>query len=361
MVAVRWEGEWSAAGRAGDLAGEVIRWGSSVSAGALADRRCRQFRLRGIEGLIAYRQGAGCAVVMGEPICSERDKPLMGDAFHVFCRARGLATVYVVTAPKFTQWAIGRGYAAVAFGEELILDPMRDPQRGAQGRELRKKINRARKAGVAVSEYVPSRCADADLERAIEAVATSWLDARRGPQIYIARPDLFAPPRSGKRWFYARAGERIVGAASLNRMDARAGWLIEHLVSTPDAPQGVSESLVVAALAALRRDGCRYATFGARARPGRGIFCAVGAARASDVFVGRPRVPPGWQNQVSAEVSGGDQGAGVFVVRSAEHRRAADCSSAARLQCVDPVISWRPGASASPPTLHRGQERARAG
>jgi lysylphosphatidylglycerol synthetase-like protein (DUF2156 family) len=282
MVAVRQQGWWVAAGRAGDLASEVIRWGNSVSSGALADERCRQFRLPGIEGLIGYRVGVGCAVVMGEPVCRDADKPILADAFHAFCRARGLATVYVVTAPKFTRWAIARGYAAVAFGEELILDPMRDPQEGAAGRELRKKINRAKKVGVAISEYVPSRFADADLERAMEEAAAAWLDGRRGPQIYITRLELFAPPREGKRWFYARAGERIVGAASLNRVDARGGWAIEHLVATPDSPQGVSESLVVEALAALGREGCRYATFGAA--PARVLGQVAGFSRLSERF-----------------------------------------------------------------------------
>ncbi|MDB4969822.1 MAG: hypothetical protein JWN44_5511 [Myxococcales bacterium] len=274
-----------------DVTDEVIAWGNTVS-GALLDGDCGHFRVEGIDGLIGYRAGLRCAVVMGDPVCAEADKPRLAAAFRDWCRARGWTTVYVVTSEGFSRWAIDAGMAAVSFGEELVLDPMHDAQAGSTGRELRKKINRAKKAGLAVSEYVPSTLADHDLERAMEAVATSWLDARRGPQIYIARLDLFGQPR-GKRWFYARHGERIVGALSMNRLDAREGWLIDHLVCTPDAPQGITEILVVEALAALRKDGCRYATFGAA--PGRSLgdvagFGALSEKLARAVFSGAGRV-----------------------------------------------------------------------
>src|SRR4051794_2023016 len=131
----------------GDVTDEVITWGNTVS-GALLDGNCLHFRADGIDGLIGYRAGLGCAVVMGDPVCAARDKPRLAKAFRRWCRARGWTTVYVVTSRAFSRWAIDAGMAAVSFGEELVLDPRNDPAAGSTGRELRKKVNRAKKAGV---------------------------------------------------------------------------------------------------------------------------------------------------------------------------------------------------------------------
>lgn len=242
------------------IGGLVRRYGGAVST-ALLDPACELFRADGIDGAIGYRARFGCAVAIGDPVCAEEDKPRLARAFAERCRARRLHTAYAVASPGFAHWAAGEGYAALCFGEELFFDPRRDPAAGAAGRELRKKLLRAGREGIEVREYLPRRARDPELERRMEAVARSWLEGRRGPQVYVVPVRLFEH-REGRRWFYALYDGRVVGVLAALWLEARGGYLLEHHLASPDAPVGTSESLIAEALRAFGREGVAWTTFG---------------------------------------------------------------------------------------------------
>jgi lysylphosphatidylglycerol synthetase-like protein (DUF2156 family) len=251
-----------------NLGALVQRYGCSVSH-VVVDPTCERFTAPGINGLIPFRRGFRCLVGIGDPVCDPRHADELTERFRRRCAADGLSTVFAVASEGFTARAVAGGYAAVEFGEELIFDPRRDPQAGARGRELRKKVRRAERASVTVEEHRGGPD-DWVTERSMEAVARNWVRLRRGPQVFIT-PALLFTERTGRRWFCARCGEQMVGLLSLVRVDARAGWVFEHLMALPAAPQGVTELLVTTALAVLGREGCGFATFGpsTRARLGR--------------------------------------------------------------------------------------------
>jgi lysylphosphatidylglycerol synthetase-like protein (DUF2156 family) len=228
--------------------------------------------------LIPYRKSLRCLVAIGDPVCDERHADQLAESFRLSCARRGWSTVFAAVSERFAERCVARGYAAVEFGEEHIIDPRRDAAAGAAGRELRKKLNRAQRAGVTVDEYVPY---DAVVEASMEAVAREWLSARRGMQVFVSPLYLFAE-RGGRRWFHAQREGVPVGVLTLVRLDRLDGWLIEHLLATPHAPQGTTELLVTTALAALGEEGCGYATFGPAVLPRLGRL--QGLRRASEAI-----------------------------------------------------------------------------
>lgn len=244
-----------------EVAELVIRYGGPVASGLL-DPRVQVFRAPGIDGVIGYRRSWGCAVAIGDPVCAPDDSTRLAEAFRAFCRERGWSTMYAVAGPAFAEQAVARGCAVVEFGEELILDPRRDPQAGGKGRELRKKVSHAKREGASAREYMPGEFGrNRALEKEMEDCVAEWLRGRSGPQIYMAGVKLFEA-REGRRWFYATAGDRVVGVLAMLRMEARQGYLLEHLLAVPDAPTGTTELLGATGLAALGADGCGFATFG---------------------------------------------------------------------------------------------------
>jgi aspartyl-tRNA synthetase len=262
-------------GRAvGDL---VVRHGGPVANGLL-DPRCALFRSPEVEGVVGYRDSWGCAVALGDPVCNIRDMPRLAARFREHCAARGQDTAYAAGSETIAAIVCGWGGAAVQFGETLTFDPRLDPQSGARGRELRKKVRRARREGVVVQEYRPERAArepapepepeepepepEPEIERALEEVVARWLAARHGFQLYMTRVRLFRPRVAGRRWFYARAGSRMLGVLSLLRLETRRGYLMEHLLAAPGSPVGVTELLVTDCFAALKAEGCTFAAFG---------------------------------------------------------------------------------------------------
>ena len=239
----------------------VCKHGMSAS-NALFDPGCSQFRVRGVDGLVPYRMAWGSVVAIGEPVCAREDSVTLARALTAAARRRGLATVYAVTSPWFANRMAEHGAAAIAFGSEVQLDPGADPTRGSKGRELRKKLNHAARAGLRAGEYDHENFASRFVEAELTRVAEEWLRNRRGPQVFLTGIRLFEAPAI-TRHFHVRYGDRYVGVLTAMRLETRDGYLLNQIVTTPDAPDGTSELLITHALATLGSEGCHFATFGA--------------------------------------------------------------------------------------------------
>lgn len=245
------------------IAESVRRWGGLASTAAL-DPNCKIFSLPGIDGIFCYRLEFKCAIVFGDPICSPQDMEELTKAFHRFCHEKGWSIIYITVSKSFASWAIKNVCnVLVEFGEEMTIDPHADPKKkeGGHARLVRKKVRHALNEGAAVQEY-PLNNHNPQLEHEMTQVGIKWLAARQGPQIHIAHLRLFED-RIGKRWFYAKQGERVIGVLVLNQLQSKNGWLFNHLLTVPDAPSGTPELLVTTALDALHQEECHFVTFGA--------------------------------------------------------------------------------------------------
>lgn len=198
-------------------------------------------------------------VVLGDPVCPIENSHQLSTAFYEHCKKQGKDIIYLSISPKFNAWAIKNLHvASVEFGQEYFLDPFDDPRKGSGGSLARRKFRHATSEGVSVHEYVEK---SENIEQAIERVGTDWLKHRKGPQIHISNVHLFSDC-FGKRWFYAKHRGRIVGVVVLNRMRAKKGWLLNHVMITKEAPHGTQEMLVINAIEALQNEGVHFVSFG---------------------------------------------------------------------------------------------------
>ncbi|MEI8125033.1 MAG: DUF2156 domain-containing protein [Parachlamydiaceae bacterium] len=238
----------------------VRRMGLSAS-DAILDPHCSIFTLPGIDGMIGYHFEPTCAVVYGDPVCHDNDREQLVSAFHDLCKNKGMNIIYVSASEKFSRWAINHHCEAlIEFGEEMTIDPHDDPKAhsGVKGSLVRRKVKHALKEGATVQEYSSP---DEEIEKALEAVGKHWLSKRRGPQVHTSHIHIF-DNRLGKRWFYLSHKGAIVGLVVLHRMDARQGWLLNHLMHTQEAPHGSPELLITSVLETLAAEGSHFVTFG---------------------------------------------------------------------------------------------------
>lgn len=238
----------------------VRRFGNSTS-DAILEPNCKFFKIPDLEGIIGYQVASNCVVVFGDPLCDWSHTAEFVEAFHANCQKNDLKVVYLNASEKFAKWAIHKSCKAlVEFGEELVMDPHCDPRArtGGNARVVRRKVNHALKEGIVVHEYTTN---DPLLEKAMLQVGEDWLNARKGPQVHISQLRLFEN-RPGKRWFYAMQGNRMVGIVLLNQLQAREGWLLNHLMHIPKAPNGTPELLLTSALDIVANEGCHFVTFG---------------------------------------------------------------------------------------------------
>lgn len=239
----------------------LVRRYAGSATDAILDPATKIFTSPGIKGLIGYRVESGNAIIFGDPAAPSSDKQKLALAFDQFTKENGLTVIYIAASEEFAKWAIHRICSVmVEFGNELTIDPQDDPREktGTRGSLVRRKVRHAQNEGVAVHEYTGN---DKELEKSIEQVGEKWLKARKGPQIHISNVLLFMD-REGKRWFYAKKGNKIIGVVVINRLEAYQGDLMNHLMITSDAPNGTPELLVVTALEALAHEDCHYVTFG---------------------------------------------------------------------------------------------------
>lgn len=236
----------------------LVRWGD-FPAETLRDPSYQFFHVPHVDGVIGFKEELGCAASFGDPICSKKDAPVLAQAFHDYCSNKGLNVTYLISSEEFSKWAINHlCKVMIEVGQELTFDPQCDPLEGPRNK-LRNKVNHAYHIGLSVVEYTGN---DPEMEKAIQAVATQWLNSRSGPQIYLADVNFFED-RKNRRWFYIKDEPgKIFGVAMLTRLQRREGWYLKFLITVPEAARGTSECLMVAVLEALRKENCRLLTYG---------------------------------------------------------------------------------------------------
>jgi len=242
------------------LVEQVRRWGD-VNTNAVLDSKCKLFTVPHINGLIAYRIESDCAIIFGDPLCAPEDQIPLTEAFNTFCKENDLSVIFTMISQGFANLSINRfGSVLIQFGHKLVLNPQEDPfeKTGTHAGLVRRKVRRAINEGIIIHEYTDENL---EIENTMQAIGKKWLSGRSGPQIYIARLNLFND-REGKRWFYATKDNQIVGLLVLNRIEAHSSWLLNNLIITDDVPPGVSELLITNVLDILRIEGCERVIVG---------------------------------------------------------------------------------------------------
>lgn len=238
----------------------VRRWGDVNTDGLLEDA-VKPFYLEGFEGFIGYTIHSGNAIVFGDPVCAPDDQETFAFAFQEWCQNQGIGVVYTIVSQEFAEWAaLFLDAVQIEFGEKFILNPQENPatNKGSKAGLLRKKMKHVAAEGVTVQEYTGH---EPEVETSIENVAKEWLQKRKGPQIYLCQVRIFQD-RMGKRYFYAKQAGRTIGLVILNEMKEKNGWLLNNVMIVKDAPNGLSEALVMTALQTVQKEGCTYLLIG---------------------------------------------------------------------------------------------------
>lgn len=236
----------------------ISRWGCQFSEPIL-DFECEYFTIPEIEGFIGYRTFPGWAVVFGDPICAAENQYTLAQAFQKECQDKKVRVAYLIVSEKFSTWAIDN-ICSVRFevGEDVIFNPQDDPCTGPKRWRLRNTISHPQHLGVTVEEYLTQ---DKKIEDAILQVGKTWVESRKGPQIHIGNLDFFTH-RNNKRWFYVKHNNACIGMALLSRLEAHKGWFLKYMMTTPSAPRGSSELLMISILEQLKKENCHYLTYG---------------------------------------------------------------------------------------------------
>lgn len=211
-------------------------------------------------GLVAYADTGRAWVAAGEPIASAACAARVAEHFVDAAGSHGRRAAFFATegilaaSPRFRRTLVG---------EQPVWNPQTwtDTLRGH--RSMREQLRRARAKGIVVREIAPAALErEAALRAALDDVVERWLAARpmarmgflvdARPLRHLAHRLLFVAARDGVP----------VALLSLAPVPARNGWLFEHLLREPGAPNGTGELLIDHAMRTLAERGGQWASLG---------------------------------------------------------------------------------------------------
>ncbi|HYW33490.1 MAG TPA: DUF2156 domain-containing protein [Gemmatimonas sp.] len=210
-------------------------------------------------GLVAYVDTDGAWVAAGEPVAAAGDAIGVAERFVEVAKAAGRRSSFFATegilasSPRFRRTLIG---------EQPVWDPAGWSAHIAAHRSLREQLRRARAKGVHVRRVSDTEAADPPFRDALLAIITRWFAARPMPRMGFLVDVAPLEHLSKRLLFVAERHGRPVALLSLAPVPERQGWLFEHLLREPSAPNGTSELLVDGAMRHLAGIDVHWASLG---------------------------------------------------------------------------------------------------
>lgn len=222
-------------------------------------------------GALSYKLQNQVAIVTGDPLCDPAAFANILHEFKVYRKRRHWGIVIMGASEVFMKHARQRGWTAMQFGVERVLNPMdNDVLLERHGKRIitqNKHLLDPNKGGFSLGVYMPSVRTDPILQRELREVYDSWRHmrsktARGKSQAFITIYDPFCLPNL-MIFIYARgANGAAMGFAALRRIRDSRAYHLDPCVAAPWAPKGVSELLTYTSMTLLNQMNISSLSFG---------------------------------------------------------------------------------------------------
>jgi phosphatidylglycerol lysyltransferase len=203
---------------------------------------------------LAYRVGANCAVVLGDPVGPDGEIRGLVQGFLGFCDENDWAVGFHQVLPDYLALYEELGLKKLKIGDEAVVDLRCFSLDGKSARALRAKASQMEKAGIGVRYYTPPVPAHV-LARAKE-VSDDWLciPGRRERQFTLGH---FEPSylRDTPVFAIEETGGRMVAFANLIPSYVPGEATIDLMRRRTDSPNGTMDYLFVKLFLFLRSLG----------------------------------------------------------------------------------------------------------
>jgi lysylphosphatidylglycerol synthetase-like protein (DUF2156 family) len=212
-----------------------------------------------LPGVIVYRPTGRYLVQFGGPFAPKEARSPLLRAFLDLAARQGREIVAIQLQGVDAAEYLAEGFTVNQIGASYALRLDTFSLRGTTFMQLRNKIARALRSGLAISEEPldPWHAAMTELDAA-------WLGTKGG-----AKPLEFLVGQYGGRYQHLRRlfvgvhGRRLTGYISYSPVyGSRPGWMHDLSRRQPDSPPGVMEAINKAAIDTFRAEGAQWLHFG---------------------------------------------------------------------------------------------------
>jgi lysyl-tRNA synthetase class 2 len=204
------------------------------------------------QAFLAYRVVAGAALISGDPVGDEYEFDELLREFAAFAHAHGWRLAVVGALRENLHYYERLGMRAIPIGDEAVLVPAEFSLDGRAIRKVRQSVSRLTKAGYRF-QVVAADDIDDEQRAQLDAVSDAWRGRQVERGFSMAMDDLYAP---GTTFALAESADGEVGGfLHLAPAPADEGWSLSTMRRRPDAPNGLTEFLVVETLAWAKEQG----------------------------------------------------------------------------------------------------------
>ncbi len=223
------------------------------------------------QAFLAYRVVAGTALVSGDPVGDEAEFDALLAELQRVARSHGWRVAVVGASEPLLDRYRAIGLRPIPMGEEAVLRPGEFSLEGRAIRKVRQSVSRLVKAGYRL-RVVAAEEADAALRAELDDVSAAWRGNKPERGFSMAIDELYV---EGTAFALAEDGRgRVGGFLHLAPAPAGGGWSLSTMRRRPDAPNGLTEFLIVETLAWAKAEGatelslnfCAFTDFLARER-----------------------------------------------------------------------------------------------
>ena len=174
----------------------VQRYGTSSNSYVLLEGPKSYFASPAVDGFLAYQLSGGTALIAGDPVCApNRAARLIHDFAASVMRPVGAYQVSPAMLGAFRE----EGFGDVQIGKEAIFDLHRFTLAGGMMELVRAATNKARRAGVVVSEHHPFAEGAEVINEEIRAISQEWLKGKGNRELGFVLGSLGLDQPSAKR------------------------------------------------------------------------------------------------------------------------------------------------------------------
>lgn len=213
------------------------------------------------DAMVGYVETSSHIVIAGSPVASDADLGDVTEQFLRFVRRSGKSPIVFGAQDRLlSEWPVNEIVSRVLIGMQPVWHPEELSERFRSVRSLRAQVHRAVNKGITVRRATTM---DATLQRAMEQCRRSWLQQHPMTELHFLVESTIPAQCDGRIILLGeRDDEAIAGYCIAVPIPMRKGWLIEHLVRSAEAPNGITELLVQRMAEMLRSEGAEFVTLG---------------------------------------------------------------------------------------------------
>jgi hypothetical protein len=252
-----------------DAIKKLARRYGRVSHMSVLDPRYKFFVNRARTAALSFKVHNRVALVMGDPLCEPHWFTNVLAEFKEYRKRSGWSIAFIGASEVFTGYAKGHGWTTMQFGTERVLNPMtNDVLNERAGKRIivqSKQLLNPSKGNFSLGLYVPAQGEDLDVQKELVRVYDSWREKRNrvaGAKAFITVYDPFSTPGM-MMYIYTRGPDGVAnGFAAMRHLGANQGYHIDPCIAAPGAPRGITDLLIVAAMALLHSMRVSYLSLG---------------------------------------------------------------------------------------------------